>query len=181
MTGARPRPIPRGHGPVAGRSRSPMLGGVALRWRTWRRAHDLDRELAHGVDPTHSDELSLRAGQLDSAESKARLARALRGAVELADRQPDTRRTPPIRCKDIRASRELLLELAEGLDMGRPLGVKGLAMTSQLVHDAPGPLYRDGASRSLKAIAFEALIALERGTPTRATPTPAPTLRNAEV
>ena len=112
-----------------------------------------------------NDELSLRLGQLDSAKTRARLARALRGAVELADRQPDTRRTPPIRRSDIRANRELLLELAECLRVSRPLGGKGLAMTSQLIHDPPSPLYHEDASRSLKVIAFEALIALERDHP----------------
>lgn len=110
-----------------------------------------------------SDELSLRVGQLDSAKTRARLESALRGAVELADRQPATRRTPPIRRGDIRANRELLLELAECLGVSRPLSAMGLAMTFRLIHDSPSPLYQENAGRSLKVAAFEALVALERG------------------
>ena len=156
---------------LARRSRGLLLGGVWLRGRTWWRAYDLDRQLARGADPLESDELSLRAGQLGSARTRARLACALRGAVELADRQPDPLRMPlgPIRRSEIRANRELLLELAERLRTARPLGVEGLAMTSLLIDDAPSPLYHDDASRSLTVTAFEALVALERGHRTAST------------
>lgn len=147
------------------RSRGLLLGGVWLHFVTWRRAYDLDRQLAHGADPMQSDELSLRVGQLGSASSRARLMCGLRGAVELADRQPDPLRVPPplIRRSEIRANRELLLELAECLGTGRPLGVEGLAMTSLLIHYAPSPLYHKDAGRSLTVTAFQALVALEHG------------------
>jgi hypothetical protein len=127
--------------------------------------NDLDRQLAHGADPLESDELSLRAGQLGSARTRARLACALRGAVELADRPPDPLRLPPslIRRSEIRANRELLLEMAERLGSSGPLGVEGLAMTSLLIDDAPSPLYHRESRRSLTGAAFEALVALERG------------------
>lgn len=156
---------------LARRSRGLVLGGVWLRCQTWWLAQDLDRRLAHGADPMESDELSLRVGQLGSARTRARLACALRGAVELADRQPDPLRMPlgPIRRSEIRANRELLLELAERLRTARPLGVEGLAMTSLLIDDAPSPLYHDDASRSLTVTAFEALVALERGHRTAST------------
>jgi hypothetical protein len=98
-----------------------------------------------------SDELSLRVGQLGSASTRARLARALRGAIEQADRRPDPHRMPPaaIRRSEIRANRALLLELAECLCSHRPLGVEGLALTSLLIHDAASPLYHKDAGRSL--------------------------------
>jgi hypothetical protein len=142
-----------------------MLGGVWLRCLTWWRADDLDRQLADGADPMKRDELSLRVGQLGSARNRARLACALRGAIELADRDADPHRMPPaaLRRGEIRANRELLLELAECLCSSRPLGVEGLAMTSLLVDDAPSPLYHTDAGRSLTVSAFEALLALERG------------------
>ena len=73
--------------PLARRSRGPLLGGVWLHCRTRRRARRLDSELAAGVDPMQSDELSLRVGQLRSAKGRRSLACALRGAVELAYRQ----------------------------------------------------------------------------------------------
>ena len=150
---------------LARRSRGLLLGGVWLHFVTWRRAYDLDRRLAGGADPMRSDELSLRVGQLSSAQTRARLACGLRGAVELADRQPDPLRTPPalIRRSEIRANRELLLELAKSLGTGRPLDVEGLAMTSILIHYAPSPLYHKKASRTLTDTAYEALVALERG------------------
>jgi hypothetical protein len=151
-------------GPRLGRrSRGLVLGGLWLRWLTWRRAFDLDRQLAGGADPMQSDELSLRVGQLGSASTRTRLACALRGAVEIADREPDPLRVQWIRRTEIRANRELLLELAERLRTSRPLGVEGLAMTSLLIYDAPSPLYHTDATRPLALTACEALAALERG------------------
>src|SRR5918999_5061079 len=75
--------LPRGR--LARRTRGLLLGGVWLRCVTWRHARELDEQLARGTDPIISDELSLRAGQLGSARTRARFARVLRGAVELAD------------------------------------------------------------------------------------------------
>jgi hypothetical protein len=146
-----------------------VLGGVWLRWLTWRRAYDLDRQLARGEDPMQSDPLSLRVGQLGSARTRAHLACALRRAVELADRQPDPLRMPSIRRSETRVNRELLLELAQRLHTSGPLGVEGLAMTALLIYDAPSPLYHEDADRPLRVSAFEALIALERGHRTAST------------
>ena len=151
---------------LARRSRGLVLGGIWLRWRTWVRAQELDGLLARGADPMDSDELSLRVGQLGSARSRARLACALRGAVELADRQPEPFGMPrsQIRRAEIRASRELLLELAERVDSRGPVGVEGLALTSLLIGDRASPLYDGDARRSLAAAAFTALVALEPAT-----------------
>lgn len=44
-----------------------------------------------------------------------------------------------------------------------PLGVRGVAIASQLIEDLRGPLYRDDAARPLAVTAFEALVALARG------------------
>src|SRR5215210_1902126 len=120
---------------LARRSRGLLLGGMWLRCRTWSRAQELDGLLARGADPMDSDELSLRVGQLGSARGRTRLACALRGAVELADRQPEPfgMRRSQIRRAEIRASRELLLELAERVDFPGPIGVEGLGLTSLLI------------------------------------------------
>lgn len=157
---------------LARRSRGLLLGGVWLRVVTWWRAEDLDRRLAGGADPMQSDDMSLRVGQLGSTRSRARLAGALRGAVELADRQPDPlRMSPPlIRRREVRANRQLLLELVERVGSSEPVGVEGLALTSLLVGEARSPLYHRDATASLAASAFEALAALERGHPTTSTP-----------
>jgi hypothetical protein len=161
---------------LARRSRGLVLGGIWLRWRTWVRAQELDGLLARGADPMDSDELSLRVGQLGSPRSRARLACALRGTVELADRQPEPFGMPrsQIRRAEIRASRELLLELAERVDSRGPVGVEGLGLTSLLIGDRASPLYDGDARRSLPATAFTALVALERGCPTANTPTAEP-------
>jgi hypothetical protein len=152
----RPRQrLPRG-------SRGLVLGGLRLRRRVKRRALDLDRQLAAGVDPMQSDELSLRVGQLGSAHARKRLARALRGAVELACSHPGplARRSGAI---EIQTSRDLLLELAERVGGDAPVGIEGLAKTWLMVHDAPSPLYHRDAGRAVADAAIEALGALERG------------------
>jgi hypothetical protein len=133
--------------------------------RTWVRAQELDGLLARGADPMGSDELSLRVGQLGSARSRARLACALRGAVELAEREPEPfgMRRAQIRRAQIRANRELLLELAECVDARGPVGVEGLGLTSLLIGDRASPLYDGDARRSLPVTVSTALVALERG------------------
>jgi hypothetical protein len=145
------------------RSRGLVLGGIWLRWRTRAHRQELDGRLARGADPMDSDELSLRVGQLGSARCRARLACALRGAVELADRQPEPFGMPrsQIRQAEIRASRELLLELADRVDSRGPVGIEGLGLTSLLIGDRASPLYDGDARRSIPAAAFTALVALE--------------------
>jgi len=110
-----------------------------------------------------SDELSLRVGQLGSAGTRVRLARALRGAVELANGHRAPLFTTQLRRREIQESGELLLALADRLREGEPLGVQGLAMTARLINDRSGPLYRPGVGTSLPAAVLEAIGALERG------------------
>jgi hypothetical protein len=148
---------------LARRSRGPLLGGIWLHIVARWRASDLDRQLANGIDPMQSDELSLRVGQLGSAGTRVRLAGALRRAVELAKGQRAPLVTTRLRRSEIQENDELLLALADRLRDGEPLGVRGLAMTSRLVNDHSGPLYRSGLSGSLPATASKALDALERG------------------
>ena len=70
---------------------------------------------------------------------------------------------PPIQRAAVRASGGLLLEIAERLLSGEPVGVRGVAMASRLIEDRRGPLYRDNAARPLTVLAFEALVQLDRG------------------
>jgi hypothetical protein len=147
-------------GQLARRSRGLLLGGVWLRLVAWGRASQLDRELAAGADPTESDELSLRAGQLRSPKTRARVACALRGAVEASGRRPQV---PPslIRRPAIRANRALLLELSERLTEG-PVAIEGLAMVSVRLADGSSALYYERAKRPLSVAAADALVALGR-------------------
>jgi hypothetical protein len=120
-----------------------------------------------------SDELSLRVGQLSSSRSRRRIACALRGVVALAERDfyPVIAGPPPIRRAAVGACSGLLLEIAERLGSCEPVGVRGLAIASQLVVDRRGPLYRDDVEHPLTVTAFEALLALDRGLLTRSTET----------
>ena len=72
---------------------------------------------------------------------------------------------PLLRHTEVRANRQLLLELAERVGSSGPLGVEGLALTSLLVGEAPSPMYHRDATASLAASALQALTALERGHP----------------
>jgi len=110
-----------------------------------------------------SDELSLRVGQLGAAGMRLRLARALRGAVELATGHRRPLVTTRLRRPEIRENDQLVLALADRLLGGEPLGAQGLAMTARLVNDRSSPLYRSGPTDSLGSAASDALAALERG------------------
>jgi hypothetical protein len=147
------------------RCRGLLLGGIWLRCTTRWRARELDRQLAAGADPMQSDELSLRVGQLGSSRSRRRIACAFRGAVSLAeqDAYPVMMAAPPIQRAAVRTNAGLLLEIAERLLSCEPIGVRGLAIASQLLEDRRGPLYRDNADCPLTVTAFEALVALDRG------------------
>lgn len=153
--------LPRGR--LARRTRGLLLGGVWLRFMTWRQAHELDEQLAHGADPITSDELSLRAGQLGSARSRGRFACVLRGAVELADAPFDPFRMgrPVVRRVQVQENRDLLLELADRLRASGYLRVQGLAITSLLVGDGVSALYSKGAHSSLNGSVGRALLALD--------------------
>jgi len=146
---------------LARRTRGPLLGGVWLRVLTRWRAADLDRQLAKGIDPMRSDELSLRVGQLGSAGTRYRLAVAARRAVETANGRHPPLISTRLRRPVIRENEDLLLTLADRLGNDEPLGVEGLAMTARLVNDHSSPMYRAGAS--LRGALSDALTALERG------------------
>jgi hypothetical protein len=145
-------------------SRGLFLGGVWLRCTTRWRGRGLDRQLAAGADPMQSDQLSLRVGQLGSCRSRRRIACALRGAVALAEPEAyPVMAAPRIQHAAVRASGGLLLEIAERLLSCEPVGVRGVAIASQLIEDRRGPLYRDDAARPLTVTALEALVELDRG------------------
>jgi hypothetical protein len=139
-----------------------VLGGVWLRFVTWRQARELDEQLAGGTDPIVSDELSLRAGQLASERTLGRFACILRGAVALAEAPYDPVRMgrPAIRRAQVQENRDLLLELAHRLRAGGYLRVQGLAITSLLVRDGVSPLYSKASSSSLTMSVGTALLAL---------------------
>lgn len=127
------------------------------------KAPELDRQLANGIDPMVSDELSLRMGQLGSRAMRVRLASALRNAVRVASGQHPPLIATRLRRAEIRENEELLLALAERLRDGEPVGVQGLARAARLVDPRSGALYRSGRSGSLATAASKALASLDRG------------------
>ncbi len=149
---------------LARRTRGLVLGGLWLRLLTLSRSSTLDRQLAAGVDPLTSDELSLRAGQLQSAKGRARLACGLRGAVNRSVRPFDPLALPPslLRRSEVQENMDLLLELADRVTAA-PVSTEGLARTSMLIADGSSPMFHGGARTSLRVAAFEALVAVEHG------------------
>jgi len=150
-------------GRVTRRSRGLMLGGVWLHCVTRLRARGLDRELAAGVDPSASDGLSLRVGQLAAGATRARLARALSGAVAVASGRQAPLMVTRLQRESIRQNEALLLALADRVRDGGVVGVRGLAMVAELLEDRGSPLYAANAKRPLAVTALEALVELDRG------------------
>jgi hypothetical protein len=132
-------------------SRGLVLGGTWLRVVTWWRSSELDAALAVGTDPTASNALSLRAGQLRSPGTRARLARSLQAALDLAADDLSHLICPPpiVRYSEVRACESLVHDLLARLEESRPLSVQGLALTSLLVRDGASPLFCEHSAVSL--------------------------------
>ena len=142
-------------------SRRPSL---RLRLRTWWNGINLDTQLAEGIDPSQSPELTLRAQQLASPRMRAELAFRVSRAVELADRgfEPGTITTRiPIRRTRVRACRQWLLQIVQRLRDDRPLAVRGLAMTALLLEDRSGPLSADGPPAEFEKTVRTTLVELD--------------------
>lgn len=103
--------------PAVGRLEGPLL---ALRFQVALKSARLDEQLARGVSPTLTPALALRARTLVERRTRARLARAVAGLLEQAERGPWA--APPVRLprRNILAARVLLLALVERLRDGRP-------------------------------------------------------------
>jgi hypothetical protein len=137
----------------------------AVRIRTWLRRNHLDEELAHGADPDTTAELSWRATQLRSPAERSRLANALTETLGDARRgTPVTIRAQPQRA-EVRAAADDLQALIARLRDGRPISVRGAAITTRLVSDRAGPLHRDGGEDMQRAIRA-ARFALDATAPT---------------
>ena len=127
------------------RAREPSRPWARVRTR-WRR-NQIDEQLSAGADPRASAELSLRASQLRSEPVRTRLANALADplvasrARELLTIGARPRRTA------LKRNLDELVPLIERLCDGRPINVRGAAMTARLVSDTQGPLYRKGDLR----------------------------------
>lgn len=157
------------------------LGRLTLRrLRPWHRllarglAARLDRQLADGVRPEANTLLAARAMVLTSVSYRRGLAANLRRML-VASVSPEARprlmaasrsagaaRQPhvPLRRDQIARSADGLAGLAGYLAEQDPLPARGVAMVSQLLADAGGPLYRPGSRDDLNVIIEQASQAL---------------------
>ena len=137
---------------------------LALRVRVRWSAPRLDAMLARGIDPVSSDELTLRAEQLSSAEKRAELARSIRGLLRLSDGRygaqlPMTR--APVATQRVAANRRPLLHLRARILGEGPHSPRGLALVSRLLEDQQSPLYSHELSENrLEPAIRDALFAL---------------------
>jgi hypothetical protein len=115
-------------------------------------AFRLDRALAAGASPDSGVLLSLRAETLMSMDNRQGLAQALRRVVADAAR-PLFPMGPvlPLARRDIRRHRNLIYELADVLDRGLPVDLRGLAAVEVLLKDGAGPLYTANQGDALGA------------------------------
>jgi hypothetical protein len=117
----------------------------------WRRDR-LDDQLASGVDPASSPELSRRAAQLQSQEVRSRLANAIEETLVSVEHA------------EVLDYQDNLRALVARLRDDQPVDVQGAAMTARLVNDRASPLHRPG-SGGLGSAVLSARLALDRSPP----------------
>ncbi len=120
---------------------SPSEPGRRVRLRVLVHRFALDRELADGVDPATRPELAARAAQLVQPKTRRRYAGALRDLVDAVQERPAFSAAVPIDRREVLASREALLSLAEDLYAPGPVEAQGVAMAIALLRDGSGPLF----------------------------------------
>jgi hypothetical protein len=136
---------------------------LLTRLRTKLRSRQLDRALAAGA-PSESEELSLRAKQLVTANG--RLANAIEHLILRSELDPrfDVPQSPlsrtPFNHANIRANRKSLDRLADALRDPGSRPVRGLAMASALVKDKGGPLYVNDSVEQVKGVVRATISAL---------------------
>jgi hypothetical protein len=137
---------------------------LLTRLRTKLRSRQLDRALAAGASPSESDELSLRAKQLVTANG--RLANAIEHLILRSELDPrfDVPQSPlsrtPFNRANVRANRASLDRLADALRDPGSRRIRGLAIASTLVKDKAGPLYVNDSVEQVEGVVREAIAAL---------------------
>jgi hypothetical protein len=139
--------------------------GMHRRW--WRRLRltlivrwksaELDRRLASGMSPWHSDELALRARRITRRRSRSQLAgglsRAAHAAQEVSGFSSAVRPHPG----EVLEAGAVLSAVAQRLRAPEPVAAHGVAMVQLLLTDASSPLYcptaRGALGRRLRAAA----------------------------
>jgi hypothetical protein len=129
----------------------------------------LDAELARGVSPTANILLGARADWITRPRAARKVAQALRGAVEAADRCPNRGLSSkvPVAADAIQVCRDDVLALTGALITIERPSAFGMAIARQLALHGGSPLFlqapelRQGADRRLARILDAAARALE--------------------
>jgi hypothetical protein len=121
-----------------------------LRVHARLRARALDLRLADGANPLASPALALRAQQLTDLATRRRLAARIEAIVSCSD-APDRccrhEADLPFDMDAVRAAHSDLCALVGRLRDPQTVAERGVAMTSILLRDGSGPLYRPGRKR----------------------------------
>ena len=139
-------------------------GGV--RGRPWdrmlarSRGFTLDARLAAGTPPSAERLLAVRARMLVTPGRRERLARDW-GRLTDAARQGPALGTRAALCRNrIIAAEADIRQLQRSLRSPLATSVRGVALASQLLADATGPVYHRGCQRDLRTAVREAISAL---------------------
>jgi hypothetical protein len=119
----------------------PQTGGLA-RMRVRLRRASLDHRLAAGADPATDDDLAIRAEELCTTATRARIAAViLRLIDEAADPPPPFSSQAPLARPAIMACSPRLRAIAGRLKSDRRLAPAGIAQAAMLVREGTSPLY----------------------------------------
>ena len=123
----------------------------------------LDRELAEGAKPDTDPLLRERARQLQSRESRKRLALGLDRAIDQVQRPLLYRENAPVHSPAVREAASTLQLLIRRLRGARPVSPEGVARLEILLTDGSGALYNPDGEPDLRTAAQAALASLDPG------------------
>ena len=139
-----------------------LYPGPGTRLRSYAHTAHLDRQLASGACPDANAALSLRAQTLIGANARLKLASYISRLTDEA-RRPPAPLVPgvPICRRNVVASRQTLLELAQRLVGNEPVDARGVAYARVLLTSIDGPLYDARVADRLEQGLLAAIAALD--------------------
>src|SRR5213592_4124237 len=117
---------------------------LALRLEVFLRRWTLDHRLAMGERADLDPALALRADQLMRWDTRRSLARSLRRSLQLAYEPLRWGSSAPLDRRAVADARPLVDGLARRLTAPLPVGVRGVALISDMLADGGSPLYEPG-------------------------------------
>jgi hypothetical protein len=120
------------------------MSSFALRVEVFLRRWSLDHRLAMGERPEFDPALALRAQQLMRDKTRRSLARSLRRNRRLAYQPTRWGTSTPLDRHAVAEAGPLIDGLARRLTAPFPVGVRGVALISDMLGDGASPLYEHG-------------------------------------